>query len=539
MAQTRHVTSLEDTAPAPELDDTVLAGEDSAAGKAKDLTPLESARTLDVSSESPHAKYPEKIGRFEVKRKLGEGGMGVVLEGFDPELARPVAIKLLRTSADSPVARARLLREAQALAKVADPHVVPIYDVGLCGSDVFIAMELVAGGTLAEWIEAAPHPYREVLARFVGAGRGLRAVHAAGIGHRDINPENVLLGLDGRPRVADFGLARAADASAPPASRRGPEDQAAVGLALTRDGTMMGTPVYMSPEHFEGHAISEASDQFSFAVALYRALFRRAPFAGETLTELSESVLGGKLIPPDVSDVPPAVVAATLRALSRNPEERWPTLAPFLDALEAPLVQNPDHDPSVARKTRVTALATIFLLDFGAMAFARYSGVVLGPTYVLVQGLVGLGLIVIMWLLFRKDLTTTHNRRLMALFLCAGTSISARRVLALASTGSVIDGLRDESIGLAALVVLGGYMTEPWLAAAAAPFLVFAVASTAYPHLSPVWYGATINVVLLTAMVFWARQERASRRDAELATQPTRSTHSARSSGDKLQAPRA
>jgi serine/threonine protein kinase len=200
--------------------------------------------------------------------RIGAGGMGVVYAAYDPELDRRVALKLLRPDRfGSDADRLRLLREAQALARLADPHVVSVYDTGTFGDRVFVAVELVEGETLRQWLgglRAAPRSWREVLARFLPAGRGLAAAHAAGLVHRDFKPENVLLGRDGRVRVADFGLAEAA-----------PEPGGKLAALPAEWGLVLGTPAYMAPEQLRGIAVDARSDQFSFCVALFEALYGR------------------------------------------------------------------------------------------------------------------------------------------------------------------------------------------------------------------------------------------------------------------------
>jgi len=173
-----------------------------------------------VSGQVPTREMPQahdalqrgaSVGRYLVLHKLGEGGMGLVYAAYDPELNRKVAVKLLRPSvrgAASP-ATARLLREAQAMAKISRPNVISVFDVGALGENqVFVAMEFVDGGTLNDWLLKQKRTVREVIKLFIEAGRGLAAAHAAGLVHRDFKPENVLLGSDGRVRVTDFGLAR-------------------------------------------------------------------------------------------------------------------------------------------------------------------------------------------------------------------------------------------------------------------------------------------------------------------------------------------
>ncbi|HVY45714.1 MAG TPA: serine/threonine-protein kinase, partial [Minicystis sp.] len=277
----------------------------------------------------------ERVGQFEITGRLGEGGLGVVYEAYDARLDRRVALKVVRPGAAA--FRARLLREAQALARVAHPNVVAVHEVGDVGDELFIAMELVRGETLRAWLARAERSWRDVLAMFVEAGRGLAAAHAAGLVHRDFKPDNVLVGVDGRPRVVDFGIARAADAAG---EEPAPGRARAPGLldtALTAPHLLLGTPAFMSPEQFEGREVDARTDQFSFAVALYAALFRAPPFEGDDVPAIRASVVTGAVRPPRPGDVPEEVVAAVLRALSRSPAARFATMDAFLEELARPL----------------------------------------------------------------------------------------------------------------------------------------------------------------------------------------------------------
>src|SRR3954447_3740640 len=160
------------------------------------------------------------IGRYVVLSLIGRGGMGEVYAAYDPELDRKIAIKLLKTrDAAAADGRARLLREAQAIARLSHPNVVVVYDVGTFGESVFIAMEFVDGNTIGYWLEAGQDSWRDVLDVYVAAGRGLIAAHAAGLVHRDFKPENVMITKAGQVRVMDFGLAREQGSDAPSPAR--------------------------------------------------------------------------------------------------------------------------------------------------------------------------------------------------------------------------------------------------------------------------------------------------------------------------------
>src|ERR1700733_2842835 len=200
-----------------------------------------------------------QVGRYLLIDRIGEGGMGVVYRAFDPELDRMVALKLLQAASDGSSSignQAWLLREAQALARLAHPNVVVVHDVGLFADDeVFVAMELVDGVTLRAWLGAQRRTWRETRDVMLAAGKGLAAAHAAGLVHRDFKPENVVLGHDKRVRVMDFGPARLrGDDVAPRASDLQIATQSPLATDLTVVDGVIGTPAYMAPEIFEGHA---------------------------------------------------------------------------------------------------------------------------------------------------------------------------------------------------------------------------------------------------------------------------------------------
>ncbi|NVB40920.1 protein kinase [Pseudenhygromyxa sp. WMMC2535] len=339
------------------------------------------------------APQPTRLGRYTILERLGEGGMGVVYSAYDPQLDRRVALKLLRQRGQSERDRQRLRREALALARVNHPNVVTVHEVTEIDEQLVVAMEFVVGSTLAAWIEDSPRGWREILEVYRQAARGLVAAHEAGLVHRDFKPANAIYGEDGRVRVVDFGLARSQrevvlddHGEDPPAPANLPEypeglvprtqdldvpfsastlpraKSAPLPTQLTRPGAIAGTPAYMSPEQCQGAPLGPASDQFSYCVSLYEALYGARPFAGRSLGELSEQMLAGDLRePPRSARVPSWIFAVLRRGLATDPGARYPSM----DALLAEL----DRDP-VRRRRR-------WLVGVGLVALAGLSGAML------------------------------------------------------------------------------------------------------------------------------------------------------------------
>ena len=276
------------------------------------------------------------FGRYIVLDRLGAGAMGVVYSAYDPELDRKVAIKVLRIAGGGESqGRARLVREAQALAKLSHPNVVTVHDAGTIDTQVYLAMEFVDGATLKTWLADDTRSYAETLEVFLSAGRGLAAAHDKGLVHRDFKPENVMIGADGRVRVMDFGLARPVDQSGP-AQRALPTDPASAALSsdLTAAGDVMGTPRYMAPEQFAGLTVGPPADQFSFCVALYEALYGQRPFEGSTVHEIALAVSTGEARPPPRSSVPGHLWRVIGRGLSPAETDRFETMDALLVALQ-------------------------------------------------------------------------------------------------------------------------------------------------------------------------------------------------------------
>jgi predicted Ser/Thr protein kinase len=300
------------------------------------------------------------LGRYHVERVLGMGGMGVVYAGHDPQLNRRVAIKLLRPGASSERQRARLMREAQAMAQLSHPNVVHVHEVGSFGEQLFVVMELIDGMTLSAWLRAQKRTWRQIVDAFVAAGEGLAAAHQAGLVHRDFKPDNVLVAGDGRICVTDFGLARwhqeSSDA-APPATEVEP-----LATTITKAGAIMGTPAYMSPEQLRGEPADARSDMFCFCVALYEALFGTRPFSGGTVAELRAAINTQKLSG-ETRGVPRWLLRAVVRGLAAAPADRFPSLRELLAALRA--------DPAPRRRRLAVALGVAAALIVAVTAYER------------------------------------------------------------------------------------------------------------------------------------------------------------------------
>ncbi len=307
----------------------------------------------------PELAEGAEVSRYRVARRLGSGGAADVYEGWDPKLKRKVAIKLLRPQAAPDLApaevEARLLREAEAMARLSHPNVVGVHDAGTFLDRVFIVMELVEGETLGQWLRDGQRDTKAIFDLFLAAGRGLEAAHAAGVIHRDFKPENVLVGRDGRARVTDFGLARAAAV----------EEEASAGEPVAGGATMLGgTPLYMSPEQHRGEAATGASDQWSFCLALARAIFRRDPFGLPARgTWAAGGTAGAPLL--DTS----AVGAVLARGLAEDPRRRFANMSALLAALETALAPK-----RRSRGLRLLAAVVAIALAFGGWLAQRSLG---------------------------------------------------------------------------------------------------------------------------------------------------------------------
>lgn len=333
------------------------------------------------------------FGRYVVLEELGRGGMSVVYTAYDPKLDRRVALKVVQAEQLSEVHRARLHREAQALARLSHPSVVAVYDVGDIENDTFVAMELVDGESFRDFLKKK-RTWREVVRVIVAAGRGLAAAHAAGIVHRDVKPDNIMISSSGAVKLVDFGLARdlgdrsidseeisasssgsmSAQSSTSSVSRSSRSSGANAALpldAITQHGFVVGTPAYMPPEqHSRTPEADERSDQFSLCASLYEALYHKRAFQTskkqaldprEAVTVADRPGTDTRTLaapPPKDSDVPAWLWRVLQRGLAVDPNNRYPSVEALIEDL--------DRDP--ARTMRRIAVGAGALISVAALA---------------------------------------------------------------------------------------------------------------------------------------------------------------------------
>lgn len=295
-----------------------------ATAPASDVSAARPRDVLDLDEQGSRVSF---IGRYRVLAVLGSGGMGVVYRARDPELDRDLAIKVVRTESRTLRAQERLLEEARAMAKLRHPAVVPVFDVGTTSRGVFIVMPMIGGGTIHDWMKK-PRPWREVVERFIMAGRGLAAAHAAGFVHRDFKPRNVLVSERGDVMVADFGIAARTDDSSDQAT-----DQASSTPGTAKVSSIAGTPAYMAPEQATSATIDARADQYSFCISMWEALCGERPHDADTRTR-------GRLTRPSAmanpvgQDVPNWLLDALSRGFSASPDRRWSSMSALLDHIE-------------------------------------------------------------------------------------------------------------------------------------------------------------------------------------------------------------
>ena len=329
-------------------------------GSVTPAAPNDVTRDDDVPVKKPTVSSGSRVGRYVIEEAIGAGGMGIVYAATDSELHRRVAIKFLRRSGHggmSTAGRERLMREARLLASLSHPNVLTVFDVGTHDDNVFIAMELVKGGSLSSWTRRAPRTTDEIIDRMIEAGRGLAAAHAGGVVHRDVKPDNILVGTDGHAKVTDFGLARIDQDLAPDVDAA---RAAALSPTLTKTGALMGTPVYMAPEQWTKGAVDPRTDQWAFCATLYELVAGVRPFSVDDSALRTAEIETGRLAEPaEGRTVPTWLRKIVERGLRAAPKDRWPSMQIVVDAL-------------VRGRQRKTRLARAFVLA-GAVAIVAVS----------------------------------------------------------------------------------------------------------------------------------------------------------------------
>ncbi len=360
---------FDETVPADSSAESATLPSPRVVGKSDELADANTQAATLPGPQAPSGLAPGLvIARYKLVEPLGDGGMGTVWRARDTELARDVAIKLvqpklLRDSSTGSANTSRLFREAQALAQLSHPNIVPVFDVGTTERDeVWVAMEHVVGVPGDRWASNSERTWSEIFEVYRQVGEGLTAAHRAGIVHRDFKPANFVVGQDGRVRVLDFGLARKTGAETASGAIDEETKLTALSDAMTVAGAILGTPAYMSPEQMQGDTADAPSDQYSFAVALWEALYGAHPYPAKTFSDLRDLVRNGSIAAPKANKIPGRFEVALRRAMATDAGERFETMDALLAALKAPIKKG-----KVALLAGVAAVA----VGIGALALVR------------------------------------------------------------------------------------------------------------------------------------------------------------------------
>ncbi len=477
-------------------------------------SPIEIASTVAGTAASTPIRHAgaTAFGRFLLLRKLGEGGMGEVFSGYDEQLDRKVAIKLLHAAYAPEETQKRMLREAQALARLSHPNVVAIHEVGQVEDNVFVVMEHIDGITLHEWQDDPSRTVGEILDAYAQAGRGLAAVHAAGMVHRDFKPHNAMIDREGRVRLLDFGLAHARGVVS---SGKADESRVPDALAsqLTAEGAISGTPAYMSPEQFAGNAMDARSDQFSFCVALYEALYKKLPAPEGASTQMFPGLSQQLAKPPQRDDIPARIAELLMRGLSWDENARFPDMNALLERLET----DPDDDRSKNSRQRIYfGLLLLSVLGAWMLVPQEYfnNGTILSAmlipsltlTFVAVAGAI----------IFRRTLfDNPFHRQRIILVLMIGLMFNASRIVGITHHESMAAvALRDMFV-LCTGIVSTVFLLEPrvvalWVTTGIAIVGVTVVAI--FPQYLEYCATLTMNFTFLGYLIAWHRSARVAPR---------------------------
>lgn len=408
-----------------------------------------------------------RVGRYLVLRHMAAGGMGDIYIAYDESLDRKIAVKLLRPSQ---ISEWSLRREAQALARLSHPNVVQVYDIGRYEEQPFVAMEFVNGVPLNQWLSAEPRSPEAILRMFIQCGRGLVVAHEAGLIHRDFKPANVVVGEDGRPRVLDFGIVSGPSIDPEPARL---------------DDLMAGTPQYMAPEQISGAPATAATDQFGFAVALYRALYGQAPFGGDGVVAMQANVLLGAVQPPPPGKAPDWVAPIVLRALSHDASARHASLADMLGEIERRLPRDSDLDPNVGRTARLALAFAIVVVAATILVIAQLRGGFAHITrreFMVVPSAV-FSLTAAAVIVFRKRLLANrYGAQMSGLMLVVGATLIVHRLVAFYLGQSIPQILVVDMLALGAEFALASFLLVRWFAACAGLMFLGSMAAMLFPH---------------------------------------------------------
>jgi serine/threonine protein kinase len=302
-----------------------------------------------------------QLGSYRIESVIGKGGMGVVYRALDTRLNRPVAVKFLFDGMADPTARRRFQREAQTVSSLNHPHILTVHDAGDFEGHQYLVTEFVDGGTLKDWARAQKRTWRDIVNLLAGVADGLATAHAAGILHRDIKPDNILVAKNGYAKLSDFGLAKLEEKIDP--------EGATHTIEGTRPGMILGTFAYMSPEQACGRPTDARSDIFSFGIVLYELLAGRRPFGGTTDKELLQTIIHCSP-PPLGADVPYPLRLIVEKALENAPADRYQSTRDLVVDLRRLTRQSGETAPeptnppvvTIPKNWKVGAIAALFIL---------------------------------------------------------------------------------------------------------------------------------------------------------------------------------
>lgn len=432
--------------------------------------------------------------------------MGVVYAAYDEKLDRKVAVKLLHPGgAESDDQRRRVFREAQAMAQVSHPNVVHAYEVGEIDGQVFLAMEYVEGTTLAVWQRQAGRSWDDTLRMYLAAGQGLLAAHRVGLVHRDFKPENVLVNHESRPLVADFGLAHVAGREEKRTASEAAETGRLLESPLTMAGSLVGTPAYMSPEQYRGEPADSRSDQFSFCAALYEALYKQLPFAGQDLAELSASVLMGKVLPaPTGTSIPLAVEEALRRGLAVDPARRFPSMAELLSALAVDVQHDPSEIPTWLRRVvMIACLGAVMANTAQLRAPLTVRTLLTGGVHLCL-----LSIAIALWMAKRGVLRNSFHRGMTGLIVIYALNHAGMRLIGLLLGLSVPQVAAVELMPLALLTAVISLLFLPAIAPVPLVCVAASIVIAIFPKLTWIEFGLINPLVGLALFIAWRRTTR-------------------------------